>query len=207
MKLKYYFGRILVKARGLDKKPSYASLNEDCTLDWLTGYKEKGTYIDIGANHPDECNNTKLFYERGWRGINIEPDMAGYALFLQKRPNDINLNDAIGEGEIDYFEADHGTTGNTCVKEVAEARGVKNHRRIKLKPLREVFQENNLRMVDFISIDVESFEDAVLKSNDWNTYKARVICLEGYQYDYLKQFGYRKVFWDGVNSYYKLNDQ
>ncbi|AKM77826.1 MAG: Glycosyl transferase, group 1 [Candidatus Wolfebacteria bacterium GW2011_GWC2_46_275] len=203
-KLKYYLGRIMVRIMGLHKKPSYSSLNEDVIIDWLTGHKERGTYIDIGANHPDRINNTKLFYERGWRGINIEPDPTGYALFVEKRPEDVNLNCAIGEGEIDYFEGGDDTSGNTCVRELAELRGMKSHKRLTLKPLREVFQEHDLHLVDFISIDVETFENEVLRSNDWNKYKARVICLEGDNYSLLKRFGYRKVFWDGNNSYYKL---
>lgn len=205
-KLKYYIGRILVRIMGLHKKHSYSSLNEDVIIDWLTGHKEKGTYIDVGANHPDRINNTKLFYERGWRGINIEPDPTGYALFVEKRPGDVNLNCAIGEGEVDYFEGGDDTSGNTCVRDLAESRGMNVCKRLTLKPLREVFEENNLQLVDFMSIDVETFENEVLKSNDWNKYKARVICLEGYKYDFLKQFGYKKVFWDGNNSYYKLKN-
>lgn len=204
MGCKYYFGRILVRIFGFKNKISYSQLNEDNIIDWLTGYKEKGIYIDIGAYNPDIISNTKLFYERGWKGINIEPSTIGYKLFCEKRPRDINLNCAIGEGEIDYFGDESESSGATCVKELAESRGITKSRKIKLKPLKEVFEENNLSIVDFISIDVETFEEAVLKSNDWNKYKAKVICLEGFKYDFLKQFGYRRVFWDGNNSYYRL---
>jgi hypothetical protein len=56
---KYLIGRALVKVMCL-KGFSYSSLNEDNILDWLTGYKEKGVYIDIGAYNPDHINNTKL---------------------------------------------------------------------------------------------------------------------------------------------------
>lgn len=59
-------------------------MNEDNVLDWLTGYKKTGVYVDVGANHPDRMNNTKLFYERGWRGINIEPDKGGLSTVLRK---------------------------------------------------------------------------------------------------------------------------
>ena len=203
MNIKYYFGRILSRIYGVNKTPSYSSLHEDNILDWLTGYKKDGFYIDIGANNPDRINNTKLFYERGWKGINIEPDKNGYDLFCQKRPRDINLNCAVGDGEAIYYKDSGATVGNIFTKDLAKERGFVKEEKMILKPLREIFAENNLKMVDFISMDVEGFENEVLKSNDWEKYGARVLCIEGYKYDYLKQFGYKRVFWDGSNSYYK----
>ena len=205
MRLKYYIGRLNIRLNGLKKKHSYSQLNEDNVIDWLTGYKEKGSYIDIGGFNPDEINNTKLFYEKGWRGINVEPDPKAYELFLKRRPEDINLNTAIGEGEMTYYENEGDISGNTFIPELAESRGLtKKGRTIKLTPLQDIFTKNNINKVDFMSIDVEGFEDEVLKSNDWTKFKADVICLEGYKYDYLEKFGYKRVFWDGGNCYYKL---
>ena len=198
----YLLGRVLVRLAGV-RGFSYSSLNEDNILDWLTGYKAKGTYIDIGAFDPDRINNTKLFYQRGWRGINIEPNAEGYKKFLQNRPDDINLNCAVGVGEAEYYY-DGGGSGNTFVKDIASSRGMEQKTMLKLKPLKEIYAENNIKEVDFITIDVENFEHEVLKSNDWDIYKAKVLCLEGYGYPELKQYGYKLVFWDGRNSYYKL---
>lgn len=206
MRLKYYFGRLLVRLKGLKKEKSYSQVNEDNIIDWLTGYLDKGVYIDIGAFHPDKISNTKLFYERGWRGINIEPDTKAYRIFCEKRPLDINLNVGIGTGEVDYYQHEGDISGNTCVASLGKSRGLKHVRKINLKPLSEVFEENKITYVDFMSIDVETFENEVIRSNDWNKNKAGVICLEGYTYPYLEQFGYKKVFWDGSNSYYKLKE-
>jgi FkbM family methyltransferase len=202
-KISYLLGRLLVKIMRL-KGFSYSMINEDNIIDWLTGYKKCGTYIDIGAYRPDEINNTKLFYQRGWRGINIEPSKSGYDMFVKERPDDKNYNCAIGNGEIEYFGSDNESSGNTCDKNVAKTRGMKSLGTIKLKPLREIFEENGLTTVDFISMDVEGYEMEILKSNDWNKYRANVLCIEGAECGkYLKDFGYRFVFWDGGNSYYK----
>lgn len=203
MRLKYYVGRIFIRALGL-KRFSYSTINEDNVIDWLTGYKKDGKYIDIGGNNPDHTNNTRLFYERGWRGINIEPDVNGYNQFLEKRPDDINLNCGIGIGEVVYYENTNDTYRNTCVKSFADKWQLPGARKIQLKPLSEVFEENKLIAVDFMSIDVETFEHEVLKSNDWNKYKANVLCIEGSGYGYLRKYGYRWAFWDGNNTYYKL---
>ena len=53
---------------------------------------EKGFYVDIGGYDPDYDSVTKLFYLRGWHGINVEPQPSGYRLFEEKRNRDINLN-------------------------------------------------------------------------------------------------------------------
>ena len=198
----YLFGRLLVRLLGI-KSLSYSSVNEDNIIDWLTGHKQKGTYIDIGAYDPDHINNTKLFYLRGWRGINVEPNEHGYKRFVELRPGDINLNCAVGIGEADFYYRGEGS-GNTFVKDTADQRGFTEKRKVQLKPLSEIFAENNLTRVDFISIDVETFEHEVIKSNDWNKYKANVLCLEGRGYPELKKYGYKLAFWDGCNSYYKL---
>jgi FkbM family methyltransferase len=207
-KIRYWVGRIMIRLWGFKNKKSYAGLNEDNIIDWLTGYKEKGTYIDIGANIPNTINNTKLFYERGWSGINIEPSTYEYNLLVEHRKRDKNYNVAIGcGGTIDFWESIDSSMISTCNWEQARYMGIKKNREIPLKPLKEIFIENNLTYVDFISIDVEEFEDEVLRSNDWNKYKAGVICLEciwGWSYPYLEQFGYKRVFWDGLNVYYKL---
>jgi len=53
--------------------PSYAQYNEDIILLALLYDVEKGFYVDVGANYPVIDSVTKLFYQHGWRGINIEP--------------------------------------------------------------------------------------------------------------------------------------
>ena len=57
----------------------------------------RGFYIDVGANHPRIDSVTLAFYERGWRGINIEPLPHLHRELEQERPEDLNLNLAIGE--------------------------------------------------------------------------------------------------------------
>ena len=58
----------------------------------------QGFYIDVGANHPRIDSVTLAFYERGWRGINIEP-LPHLPRAGRERPEDLNLNLAIGERE------------------------------------------------------------------------------------------------------------
>ena len=52
---------------------SYAQNYEDVILWRALKHIEKGFYIDIGANDPVIESVSNAFYEKGWRGINIEP--------------------------------------------------------------------------------------------------------------------------------------
>lgn len=196
-------------------KTSYSSNKEDVLIDILTGFKQNGIYIDVGANHPDVISVTKKFYNRGWHGINIEPNYDNYLLFLEKRTRDLNLNFGIAdkEGELDFFFKPEATTaettGFTFSKKVYNERGYNfKSKKVKVIPLKKVFEDNKLTFVDFINIDTEGFENEILKGNDWEKYKARVLCVEGRGYDkFLKQFGYKQALFDGTNTYYVLNNE
>ena len=78
---------------------SYAQNGEDIVL-WRAFRDQKsGFYIDVGANHPVSDSVTKLFYDRGWRGINIEPQAALLVELQRARPRDINLGIGLAEAE------------------------------------------------------------------------------------------------------------
>jgi hypothetical protein len=51
----------------------YAQHGEDRSLAGLLGRRRRGFYIDVGAWDPVQDSVTKHFYDRGWRGINVEP--------------------------------------------------------------------------------------------------------------------------------------
>ena len=65
--------------------------SEDLVLYALLHDVEKGFYIDVGANDPTFMSVTKLFYDRGWHGINIEPVDIYCKKLEMMRPRDINL--------------------------------------------------------------------------------------------------------------------
>ncbi|MGB6976482.1 MAG: FkbM family methyltransferase, partial [Gammaproteobacteria bacterium] len=81
----------------LEPMISYAQNGEDVLIRRLFPDKKDGFYIDVGAYHPTIDSVTKYFYEKGWRGINIEPIESIYHLLEQERPRDINLNVAVSD--------------------------------------------------------------------------------------------------------------
>ena len=75
---------------------SFSQYHEDIFVDVILKCKNNGSYVDIGANHPTDLSDTKRFYDRGWRGINIEPNPSLFTAFQGDRIGDINLNLGVG---------------------------------------------------------------------------------------------------------------
>src|SRR5215213_2213035 len=75
---------------------SYSQNLEDYHLSLAFAGQTTGTYIDVGAGHPIADNVSFWFYERGWRGLVIEPQAELAALYPRLRPRDAVLCGLIG---------------------------------------------------------------------------------------------------------------
>src|ERR1700748_1824959 len=79
-------GRRRGKDAGMDL--SYTQNLEDYHLSLAFAGQETGTYVDIGGGHPIADNVSFWFYERGGRGIVVEPQPELTALYGRLRPRD-----------------------------------------------------------------------------------------------------------------------
>jgi FkbM family methyltransferase len=153
---------------------------EDEILDRLCGYRSTGFYIDVGANSPTIDSVTLHFYNKGWRGINIEPLQEHINDYLVLRPEDINLCMACGEGEgvIDIYVEDFLTKGlSTAKQEYASENWAP--RKVPVTTLTKVFTDHAAdKVVDFLKIDVEGSETNVIKGMDWQKFTPLVVCVE-----------------------------
>ena len=64
---------------------SYSQNLEDYHLSLAFAGQKTGTYIDVGAGHPIADNVSFWFYERGWQGIVVEPQLELAALYERLR--------------------------------------------------------------------------------------------------------------------------
>ena len=80
----------------------FSQLYEDYVLAYVFQDRKMGFYVDVGANDPNHDNVTKIFYERGWRGVNIEPNVGFFRELDAQRPGDRNVNAVISDaaGEV-----------------------------------------------------------------------------------------------------------
>ncbi len=165
------------------KKISYSLNAVDLIINYIFKDQIKGTYVDVGAQHPVSNNNTYLLYKRGWNGINIDLDKKNIDLFNISRPKDFNLNYAIAdiEGETELFFYHDASPINTLSKKVSSSQKakIKEVRKIKTFSLNNILEKVNLvDPIDYLNIDVEGYENKVLAGLDLQKYKPKVISVE-----------------------------
>jgi len=198
---------------------SYAQNFEDVMLWRALKHIDRGFYIDVGANDPDQDSVTKAFYELGWRGINVEPAPQWFERLEKARPRDINLQLALGAepGEITLYEIPD-TGLSTVEKKFAErheAEGGFQSRelRVKVDTLSRVCEKFHLAPIHFLKIDVEGAEKAVLQGADFGKIRPWIILAEAtlplsQEESYsdweplLLNAGYEYAYFDGLNRYY-----
>lgn len=78
-----------------DFKVSFSQGGEDLALIQLL-HQNQGRYLDIGAHHPDRISNTRLLYDRGWSGVNVEANPRLIPKLKNKRPRDLTINACVG---------------------------------------------------------------------------------------------------------------
>jgi len=158
---------------------------EDMILRRLFGNRSSGFYVDIGAHQARRCSNTNYFYRQGWRDINIEPNPDGHALLKLFRRRDRNINCGVSdqEGTLPCYRFDEPAL-NTLDRDTA-VRQSKKYRligedRVRIARLEKILDDNMPAdtVIDFINIDVEGHDLNVLKSNDWEKYRAEFVIAE-----------------------------
>jgi FkbM family methyltransferase len=157
----------------------YSQEGEDMVIRRLVGKKKEGFFVDVGAYHPIKLSNTYHFYRRGWRGINIDARPGSMQLFRKLRPEDTNIEVAIGnqEGTVNFYMYEESAF-NTC--KPPQTDGHVKVQEIPIRPLHAVLKEHVPRdqQIDFFSIDVEGLDLEVLKSNDWEAFSPNFILVE-----------------------------
>ena len=164
---------------------------------------------------------TKHFADRGWTGINIEPATAAYARLVADRPADVNLNCGLSdrEGVLTFYEdpriMNWSTDADLLLNLFAGLgceRSMLVAHEVPVTTLRSVCERHvGDRVIDFLKIDVEGHEAAVIAGGDWSRWRPRVVLAEegcgGRQSaDHweatLLGAGYEHAAFDGLNHYY-----
>lgn len=197
---------------------SYAQNLEDVML-WRALHDVKvGFYIDVGANDPVIDSVTKLFYESGWNGINIEPLESHFYDLCVHRPRDINLQVAAGSepGEIPIWDCGvrGWATADPSVVEKHSSMGYAGTAStVQVVTLQQIINEHCYGDVHFLKVDVEGFEAEVIQGIDLSVVRPWVIVIESVKPNSrddsytqweptLTEANYEHVYGDGLNRYY-----
>jgi FkbM family methyltransferase len=201
---------------------SYAQNFEDVMLWRALGHVKNGFYIDVGANDPLVESVTKIFYEAGWSGINIEPLSSHFADLQRDRPRDVNLCCAAGssKGEIEIWECDVRGWASADKAAIEKHTALGNIGRYHLVPvvtLAEICSQHAPDEIHFLKIDVEGYERSVLEGMNFQRFRPWVVVVEAtrpnstdevfHQWeDLLVKAGYIFVYADGLNRFYLAHE-
>ena len=198
---------------------SYAQNFEDVMLWRALGHIPNGLYVDVGAQHPRIDSVSRAFYEHGWRGVHVEPVPAFAQMLREDRPDETVLQVALGETEgtlaLNVF-ADTGLSTAVSAyaeRHVAERNYAVDRIEVPVLTLGAALKALQGRDIHWLKIDVEGFEEQVLRGWDSTLLRPWVIVIEATvpnlpDTDYagwdpiLTAANYVFVYFDGLNRFY-----
>jgi FkbM family methyltransferase len=188
----------------------YSQFGEDLIISHLFSALGIGhpTYLDIGANHPKFISNTYYFYQRGSRGVLVEPNPQLSKRLRVARPRDVVLEVGIGansgtHADLYIFPGHFDGLSTFSKSEAAhwETVGMKGHGRIAVDTVIRVpiVSVNEViashfggRAPNLLSLDIEGKDLEVLMSLDFERFAPDVICVESLSYD-KNQNGFKRT--------------
>lgn len=151
------------------------------------GRRSGGFYVDIGAFDPILYSNTNLLHHRGWCGLNLDLSDEAIARFNQLRPKDRNVLCAVSEKEQEMIFCKYSVaaTNRLLPASSKDRRSLLQEEPIEIKmmkalPLAAILDKYLPREArfDFLDIDCEGHDLAVLRSNDWAKYRPFILLVE-----------------------------
>lgn len=203
---------------------SYAQNHEDVVLWRALQHVTAGRYVDVGAADPVVDSVTCALYERGWRGVHVEPVPSFAAALRDARPED------------DVVECGIGATAGTAVLSVVEGTGwstfddhaaalVRGRERdtieieVPIRTLDDVLDSLGLagQEIHLLKVDVEGFEAAVIAGANLGRWRPWVLLIEATEPGSTRTThetwepmvlaaGYRFCLFDGLNRFYVHED-
>ena len=198
---------------------SYSQNGEDVVLHRALKDVELGHYVDIGAHDPEIDSVTKIFYDRGWSGINVEASEVCFEQLSKGRPRDLNLHAAAAaqSGMLRFYEV--LGTGMSTLDPAAAAVAAEHHGYsvtpldVPAVTLAEVCQNLPFTTTHFLKIDVEGGELGVLQGADFSSFRPWIVVVEatkpntteradGAWRGLLEAADYESVLFDGLNLFF-----
>ena len=198
---------------------SYAQNLEDVMLWRALGHLKGGHYIDVGAQHPEIDSVSHAFYERGWRGVHVEPVPEYVSLLRSDRPDEVVLQVAVansrGTCEIHVFA---GTGLSTSSQSIASRHATEGYFQsetliVDVLTLDDVYERSAFGQIHWLKIDVEGSENEVLEGWRSDDLRPWIILVEATEPNTrvdasviwtqkLLDKRYVEVYFDGLNKWF-----
>jgi FkbM family methyltransferase len=199
---------------------SFAQNFEDVLLRRALRDVEDGRYVDVGAGHPTHHSVTKLFYDAGWSGINVEPLPGLAQRLVADRPRDVTVHAAVTSQPVEEIELtvvdswdELSTTSTTRAEAMREEGRALSTVRVPVARLDDLLSAQQWPDLHFLKIDVEGAELEVLRTIDLGHTRPWVVLLEvvaggteASQRDdirrHMEDAGYVHAWFDGLNDFF-----
>jgi hypothetical protein len=186
---------------------SYSQIAEDLVLMFYLKDEVNKTYIDVGCNDPNRFSNTRLLYEAGWTGVDIDANPEFALSYLRARPRNSFISALIGTSlqPVNFYFFAESALNTTSVSLADEY--IRNGWELLCteekipQSLSSVISENlNGSAPTLLCLDCEGADFDVLKSADLHRFKPKWIMFESHYHavgkrdtsvtDYLQSLGY-----------------
>lgn len=190
-------------------KVSFSQFGEDLVVaDYLLGLRRprKGIYVDAGCFHPYKFSNTRLLSLMGWRGINVDASDKSVRAFDEARPADHNVCAALSDRaeQNEFIHTAYGASSRLARGASALPGGfaVTSRREVTTTTLESIIDKSPYaeEPVDFLDIDCEGSDLAVLKGFDLGRREPLLICIESHSpteqeeiHAFLSGHGYTRI--------------
>eukprot|EP01028_Stygiella_incarcerata_P012146 TRINITY_DN7303_c0_g2_i2.p1 TRINITY_DN7303_c0_g2~~TRINITY_DN7303_c0_g2_i2.p1 ORF type:complete len:427 (-),score=-84.01 TRINITY_DN7303_c0_g2_i2:593-1873(-) len=200
----------------------YSQNGEDFILNELLKNTTNGFFVEVGCIDGLRFSNTYKFEKKGWKGICIEAHQ-DYIPFLQKnRSNSTVLNYAVGEKDEDNITFYANSRGSLSTLDKSQEEHFKSHygewftgfkeQIVKKRTLTTIFEENCVKDIDILSIDIEGYEIEAIEGLNFAKYQPKIIVVESTGNEHeevldniLLTNNYKKAFRLSENIFYISN--
>ena len=196
----------------------YGQRDTDKYIEQYFGSKYVGRCIEVGAYDGIKGSNTKLFEDRGWEVVCIEPNPYIFPKLIENRKGpclEAACGDANEMRELEIFDFQSNiqssltslATDPRLIEDYADAIKHRHKVTVMVNTLDLILRSLGWTTVDFISIDTEGTELSVLRGLDLTKIRPKLLVVED-NYDdndithYLSAQGYIKDQRYFVNNFY-----
>lgn len=164
----------------------------------------EGRYLDVGAHDPDRFSVTRLLYDRGWSGVNVDANVEVRAHFGARRPRDNFVHALVGNPQVDedsrtfwVFEEPALSTSDKAWRDSALGAGeaIAASVQVPVVSLEHLMDKYfHSAPPDLLVVDTEGTDLEVLESSNWTRFRPPWVVVES-------PVGVRKALESGPVTY------
>jgi FkbM family methyltransferase len=147
--------------------------------------KRGGVFVDVGANHYRRDSNTYyLETQLGWSGVAIEPQAEFAGDYAAHRPRTkfvpLFVSD-VSRSQIAFYVGANNLVASFD-RDVAESEGGGRAQAVSANTatLDDIFKKEDIRAIDFLSIDIELHEPQALKGFSIDRFRPGLVAIEAH---------------------------